>query len=278
MIGVFDTGIGGLSVLRVLRRAFPRANFLYLGDTARVPYGSRSEETIRQFSREGAMFLKSRGADIAIIACNTVSAVARDVFVEVFDLSTADTAKGTVPLGPKGDCPLIIDVISPTIEAIKTGGYKNVAVIGTSATVGSHVYARRLQEIGLSSIREIACPLFVPIVEEGFEKHTGARAIADTYLAPLANSGLEALILGCTHFPFMEATIASVVGKKVELVESGPAVLNYFREGIVKEIFSGELFDGDGELTLALTDARIGTVDLARKWLGEDVKVEKVML
>jgi len=256
MIGVFDSGIGGLTVLRVLRRAFPKMDFFYLGDTARVPYGSRSEETIREYITECVEIMKSRGVSAIVVACNTASAVGRDIF----------EASG-LP---------VVDVIGPTVDMVRKSGWRKVAVIGTRATMGSHVYARRLHEIGIPSVREVECPLFVPLIEEGFESHQASKLIAESYLLPISQLGLEGLILGCTHYPFMAQVIGSIVGSKVKLVESGPAVLETMREMLLNGKLPAHLPNGGGRLTVALTDVRASHLLLLRRWLQEDVSVEKV--
>ncbi|MFH0928061.1 MAG: glutamate racemase, partial [bacterium] len=192
MIGVFDSGLGGISVLNALRKKFPKSDYLYFGDTARVPYGTRSEAIIRQYCAEGVDYLKTQGIDLIVVACNTATAVALDIF----------EASG-LP---------IVNVIDPTVLHVKQSGWKRVAVIGTAATVNSHVYAKKLQEVGVPIMQEVACSLFVPLVEEGFEKHEAAYLIAQKYLMPLAGKGLDALILGCTHYPFLEPVISRVLG------------------------------------------------------------------
>lgn len=200
-IGVFDSGVGGLTVAREIMRNLPSEDIVYFGDTARVPYGSKSKDTIIRYSRQIIRFLRTKGVKAIVIACNTVSALALDAVKDEIDIP-------------------IIGVIKPgaraAMEVTKT---KKIGVIGTEATVRSSMYEKIMQEQDPSvSVIAKACPLFVPLVEEGFKKHHITDEIIDYYLASLKESDIDALILGCTHYPLLRSKIREYVGEKITLV------------------------------------------------------------
>ncbi len=207
-IGVFDSGIGGLTVIRALMKYLPNENLTYFGDTARNPYGIKSEEVIRQYAYEDGSFLMSKGVKAIVVACNTVSSVALDVIESHFD----------VP---------VIGMIHPGASySVKTSKSKRIGVIGTLATIGSEAYTRAIHQIDPSiSVFAVPCPLFVPLAEEGWDNHPAARLIADEYLAPLRRERIDTLILGCTHYPILRHTIQLAAGSGVQLVDSGEAAI-----------------------------------------------------
>src|ERR1700693_483051 len=182
-IGVFDSGFGGLTVLKALLELIPDANYLYFGDTARLPYGSKSVETVARYAVEAAHYLEAHGAELLVIACNTATALALDQI----------TAAAHVP---------VVGVVEPGAEAAASvSKNKKVVVIGTEATVSSHAYLRALETRGLKA-REKACPLLVPLVEEGWVEHPVTEQIAQIYLSEAFADGFrdaDALVLGCTH-------------------------------------------------------------------------------
>lgn len=190
-IGIFDSGLGGLTVIRQLSKVLPKEDLIYLGDTARVPYGTRSRDTILKFSFEDAQFLLEKNVKLIIVACNTVSSVA------ALDLKR----KIKIP---------IFDVIGPTLRYVnKKFGKKNVGVIGTNATIASGAY-----DVGLG----IACPLIVPFIEEGEINSKALRLVVRKYLNNFKNSNIKALILGCTHYPIIEKMIQEEIGNRVKLI------------------------------------------------------------
>lgn len=202
-IGVFDSGIGGLTVARELLRRLPGERLLYLGDTARVPYGPRGRDTITGFARQLARFLLERRVKALVIACNTVSATAADAIREI----------SPVP---------VIDVVNPTVRAAVAATRTGVlGVIGTVSTVRSGIYETLARGIR-SDVRVVgeACPLFVPIAEENLVEHPVADLMAREYLGPLTGSGADVLILGCTHYPLLREVIGRVMGPEVRLVDS----------------------------------------------------------
>ena len=200
-IGVFDSGVGGLTVLRDIMEMMPYEDVIYFGDTARIPYGSKSEQTVKKFAYQCAKFLYDKGVKTIVIACNTASAVAIDYLKDRFDIPVI----GVIEPGARG-----------AVEATKNG---RIGVIGTYATIGSSAYQNKIMEkMPEAEIVGIPCPLFVPIVEEGWEYSEVARLTARQYLAELMEHDVDSLVLGCTHYPILRHTIGQVLGERVRLV------------------------------------------------------------
>jgi glutamate racemase len=202
-IGVFDSGIGGLTVFSALRRRMPEEDLVYFGDTARLPYGSKSKDTVTRYSLDVARFLERRKIKALVIACNTSSALALEAVQKAV----------SVP---------VIGVIAPgaraAASATRTG---KVGIIGTEATIASGAYSRALKAmVPNARIWSKACPLFVPLVEEGWWRHPVAAAVAREYLAPVAKAGVDTLILGCTHYPLLKTVVGKTMGRGVRLIDS----------------------------------------------------------
>lgn len=202
-IGIFDSGVGGLTVVQSLRALLPNETFCYFGDTARVPYGTKSAETVKRYSVEITRFLKSHDVKMIVVACNTVSSVALPPIREQFG-------------GP------VLGVVEPGVRAaIQTTRTGRIGVIGTKSTINSGTYQKRLLEKNPSlHIIAQACPLFVPLVEEGWENESITVDIARQYLTPFIKDELDAVIMGCTHYPLMAHVIQQVLGDRVKLVSS----------------------------------------------------------
>lgn len=203
-IGVFDSGFGGLTVLKALLELTPDADYVYFGDTARLPYGSKSAETVARYAGEAAHYLESHGAQMLVIACNTATALALDRI----------TAGAHVP---------VVGVIEPGAEAAASATKnQKIVVIGTEATVSSHAYQKALDERGLRA-REKACPLLVPLVEEGWVEHAVTEEVARIYLAEAFADDFhdaDTLVLGCTHYPLLKPVFHRVTPKHVKIVDS----------------------------------------------------------
>jgi glutamate racemase len=217
-IGVFDSGIGGLTVFQALRAALPPGErLLYLGDTARVPYGTKSDETVIRYALEGAGFLRRRGIKALVVACNTMSAVALpDLRREV-----------TVP---------VVGVIGPGAEAAcRATRSQTIGVIGTAATIKSGAYTRAIAcHLPEARVVSRACPLLVPLAEEGWVDNEVARAAAAAYLSELRGSGIDTLVLGCTHYPLLKRVIGEAIGPEVRLVDSAEATAAVVRERLIE--------------------------------------------
>lgn len=202
-IGVFDSGIGGLTVVRELMRRLPNESIIYFGDTARVPYGPKSPDTVLRYSREITSFLRGEGVKAVVIACNTA------------------TAHALSALREENDIP-IVGVIEPGSRAAASATRSGrVGVIGTQGTIRSGAYERAISAASpAAEITALACPLFVPLVEEGWLDTEATRLIAREYLEPMAAANVDTLVLGCTHYPLLKHVIGSVVGRDVRLIDS----------------------------------------------------------
>ncbi|HCS73928.1 MAG TPA: glutamate racemase [Clostridiales bacterium] len=204
-IGVFDSGLGGLTVVKELMRVLPEENIIYFGDTARVPYGSRSRDIVTQYSSQCIRFLVDRNVKMAVIACNTVSAGSFESLSAMFDLP-------------------LIGVIQPgALAAVNATQSERIGVIGTSGTIQSRAYPKVIHKLNPRiQVFDKACTLFVPIVEEGWSDTKVAYLTAEQYLKDIKNQDVDTLVLGCTHYPFLANTIATVMGSGVQLID--PAV------------------------------------------------------
>lgn len=252
-IGVFDSGIGGLTVVKALRNLLPHEDIFYVGDTARVPYGGKSAETVRRYSFEIANLLLAENAKAIVVACNTASALA------LADLQE----KLPVP---------VIGVIEPGARAA-AAATKNgkVGVIGTRATVRSGAYERALKnQNDRLEIRAQACPVLVPLIEEGWlDDDVTDRAIA-RYLEPLTQSHIDTLVLGCTHYPLLRAAFARYLGPNVSLVDSAENCARAVGEMLARENLANPSAT-DGTLTVALTDKPDAFLEIARDALQLDL-------
>ncbi len=200
-IGVFDSGVGGLTVAREIMRQIPNEKIIYFGDTARVPYGSKSKETVTRFSKQIVRFLQTFGVKTIVVACNTASAYALDALEAECDIPVI----GVVKPGAK-----------TAAEVTRNG---RIGVIATDATIGSQIYTKYIKELNREvTIYGKACPLFVPLVEEGLLEDPVTDEIARRYLAELIDIDIDTLILGCTHYPLIRSTLARIMGEQVTLV------------------------------------------------------------
>ena len=202
-IGVFDSGLGGLTVAHEIMRQLPGESLIYFGDTARVPYGPKSPETVRRYSREIAHFLLEQGVKAIVVACNTATAHALPMLESELD----------VP---------VLGVVGPGARAAVKGTRNgHIGVIGTEGTIRSGAYVRAIHaESPEAKVTALACPLLVPLVEEGWTNHDATWSIAEEYLAPLLKDDVDTLVLGCTHYPLLKAVIGKIVGRSVRLIDS----------------------------------------------------------
>lgn len=202
-IGVFDSGVGGLTVLKEIQRLLPSEDLLYLGDTARVPYGTKSPATVRRYAQEAAAFLTRRKVKMLVVACNTASSVALLELENHYNLP-------------------VIGVIEPgakrAVSVTRTG---RIGVIGTEGTVKSGAYTLAIKKLAPDAdVVALPCPLFVPLVEEGWLEHPVTRLTAQEYLGPLRHHGIDTLVLGCTHYPLLKNVLQQVLGPEVILIDS----------------------------------------------------------
>jgi glutamate racemase len=202
-VGIFDSGIGGLTVARAIFERLPGESTVYFGDTARVPYGPKSEETVRRYSLEILDWLLRQGVKAVVVACNTATARALDAL----------RAASPVP---------VVGVIEPgSRAAVAASGGRTIGVIGTVGTIASNAYPRAIQLLNPAArVEQQACPLLVPLVEEGWFDHSATELVAREYLAPLSRAGVGSLVLGCTHYPLLKPLLQRVMGPDVVLIDS----------------------------------------------------------
>ncbi|MEM9068264.1 MAG: glutamate racemase [Myxococcota bacterium] len=254
-IGVFDSGLGGLTVARAIRAALPSEHLLYLGDTARVPYGTRSERTIMRYARICAQNLAADGIKVLVVACNTVSAVALDMLRVELD----------VP---------VIGVIGPGaragVAATRSG---KLGVIATRGTVASGAYVRAVGSLDPRvEVVPQAAPLFVPLAEEGWVEGEVPTRVAEAYLKPLADAGVDALVLGCTHYPLLRAVIEETGQRlcdRLVVADSADATAEELSNLLAKRELARS---GTGELRLRVTDQPARFAEVASRFLGADVQ------
>lgn len=260
MIGIFDSGVGGLTVAREIMNRLPEHQIIYFGDTARVPYGGKSRETVIRYAREDAKLLLDRGARIIVIACNTASAFAGEILKKEFP-----------------DVP-IFEVVRPAIEtALTKTRKKKIGVIGTRGTIKSGIYQRLLKEKDVKmEVFSAACPLLVPLAEEGWLSRPETRKIIRYYLRPLKLAGIDVLILACTHYPLMKTLIASIAGKRIKLVDPANEVAIRVQEYLEKNpAIEKRLIGGSGNRFL-VSDKPDHLDDLAIRFLKKNVKMELI--
>lgn len=202
-IGIFDSGVGGLTVMQELLRQLPYEPLIYFGDTARMPYGEKSRSTVVRYSIDNAIFLMEQNVKMLVIACNTASAFAKEKLQQIFNIP-------------------VVDVITPGAEkAVQVTRNGRIAVLGTKGTIASGVYQEQIKRLRPDSqVFPVACPLLAPLVEERFMHHPAAKLIAMEYMSPFKHQGIDTVLLGCTHYPLLKAMLQEVWGPEVVLVDS----------------------------------------------------------
>jgi len=250
-IGIFDSGIGGLTVLHAVGELLPAENLVYLGDTARVPYGTKSRDTVIRYAMEDARFLLSKNVKAVVAACNSAAATSMETLREKLD----------VP---------VIGVIEAGVEqAMNVSEHGKIGVIGTYATIGSGRYKTLLRKKGAVSVISQACPLFVPLAEEGWTDNGIALDTARIYLRPFLDGAVDSLILGCTHYPLLEKTIGAVCGESVKLVNSAESVAARLKETLKAENLL--CVSGEGKRTYYVTDSPERAHAVGSRFLGEEM-------
>ena len=252
-IGVFDSGIGGLTVLQRIMEALPRENTVYLGDTARAPYGTKSVETVMRYSFENSEFLVEKGVKIVVVACNTSTAIALEALRD--NLS--------VP---------VVGVIEPGVrKAIKTTRNNKVGIIGTEATIQSGAYTKALKAARPEvEVYSRACPVLVPLVEEGWTENAVVEMTVRIYLESLKQSGIDTLILGCTHYPLLKKAIRKFMSASVRLVDSAEETAEEVGSLLHKRSLAKK--NGKGVHSFFVTDAPDRFIKVGRRFLGEKVE------
>lgn len=251
-IGVFDSGVGGLTVLHEMTELLPHEHLIYLGDTARFPYGSKSADTVRRYAIENSEFLAEKGIKMLVVACNSAAAVGLEALRERFDIP-------------------VIGVIEPGAQrAVRQTRNGKVGVIGTETTISSGLYTRALRSLRADlEIYTRACPLFVPLAEEGWVDNDVARSTAAVYLTSLKRSGIDTLVLGCTHYPLLAGVIAGVMGDKVTLVDSARTTADMVRDTLIHYGLARR--SGTGSVSFFVTDVPDRFVKVGGRFMGQKV-------
>ncbi|MCM8775264.1 MAG: glutamate racemase [Candidatus Omnitrophica bacterium] len=253
-IGVFDSGLGGLTVVREIRRLLPAEDIVYFGDIARQPYGIKSNEQILRYSIENVLFLLKKKVKAVVIACNSSSSAAFDFLRRNFNLP-------------------VVDVIEPAAQcALRMSRSKRIGVIATTSTVASHAYVKILKRESPSArVFQTACPLFVPLVEEGWREKKITEAIVRHYLSPMKKNRLETLILGCTHYPLIKNAICRVLGRSVRVIDSAKPTAEKLASLLLEK---GLLYAAErrGRLKIYVSDLSRNFVKVGERFLGEKLR------
>jgi len=263
-IGVFDSGLGGLTVIKKLSELLPGEEIIYLGDTGRIPYGTRSRETITKYAHQDAIFLTGYDIKAMVIACNTVCSVALDSLENIYDM------------------PIYGVVGAPARAAANHTESKKIGVIGTKATIRSKAYETALKRINPElTVYSVSCPLFVPLVEEGWidAVDEAALCIAERYLDELRETEIDTLILGCTHYPLLRDVISKIMGSDVLLIDSGAETAKRVAEDLdTRDMLSEK--EAGGSIQYYVTDSIEGFANLASRYLESEVqgKIKQVTL
>jgi len=263
-IGVFDSGLGGLTVVKKIAEILPGEDIIYLGDTGRIPYGSRSRDTIIRYAKQDASFLIKFDIKAMVIACNTVCSVAYDTLIKEYEI------------------PVYEVVGAPASSAVKLTVNNRIGVIGTAATIRSGAYEKAIKKINSGlSVFSVPCPLFVPLVEEGWidAGDEAALSVAKRYLGKLQEAGVDTLILGCTHYPLLRNVISKIMGSNVTLIDSGAETAKHVAGNLGERKSLGETKTG-GTIRYYVTDSIEGFSSIASAYLESDVSgmVEQVTL
>ena len=262
MIGIFDSGVGGMTVARAIEQALPQYRIVYFGDLAHTPYGSKSPETILKYSRQNAEFLKSKGAQIIIIACNSAASVASETMRQELDLP-------------------VFDVIGPAVNRVRRLATchlqkTKIGVIGTRATVKSGIYHQEISAICPGAkIYSRECPLLVPLVEEGWVDKRETKMILRRYLAPLKNKQIKALVLGCTHYPLLKELIQPRVGKNVEIIDSSEEMASELKAYLAEHPDLAERLTNQGDNRYYVSDITEAAALTAKRIFGREIKLIK---
>ena len=260
-IGVFDSGIGGLTVVKRLAATLPNESIVYFGDTARVPYGSKSNSTVIEYSIQNTKFLLKKNIKALVVACNTASSIAIPDLKKMFDIP-------------------IIGMIEPGSRmALNKSQSKKIGVIGTRATINNLAYSKEIKKLNNSAqVIEKPCPLFVPLAEEGWIKHQATYEIAEEYLKELRKIGIDTLVLGCTHYPILSEVIQEVIGDNVTLIDSGVASSEVINTELEKLHLLSDS-DKHGKQEYYVSDIPAKFKEVAELFLGKEIDhVHKVDL
>jgi glutamate racemase len=256
-IGIFDSGVGGLTVAHAIKQILPGESLVYFGDTAHLPYGDKSEESIRYYSQRITEFLLGHNSKVVLVACNSASASAFDPLKKEFESKT-----------------ILIDVIDPVVNYLVTRNFKKLGVIGTKRTISSGTYEKKIREKSpATSVVSLATPLLVPMIEEGFIFDDISNAIIRSYLSNESLSGIEALILGCTHYPIIKNQISKIFNFNLEVVDSARIVSMLLRDVLEKN----NLLNDSGIVSdqFFISDYTDYFEKIARMFFGGEINLKK---
>jgi glutamate racemase len=260
-VGIFDSGVGGLTVANAIRQVLPYENLIYFGDTAHLPYGDKSKETINYYSRKITEYLLSLGCKIIVIACNSASAVAYESIIELVDNRA-----------------IVIDVINPVIDFVVNNLYaEKVGVIGTKATINSGTYIKKISGLNKNiKVSSLPTPLFVPMIEEGFIFDDISNAIIRAYLSKNELKDIDALILGCTHYPIIKNQINKFYNFKVEVVDSSKIVASYIKDILTER----SLLNKNNKINnkFFISDYTDYFKEISRLFFEEEIEIERLNL
>jgi glutamate racemase len=256
-IGIFDSGVGGLTVAHAIKQILPGENIVYFGDTAHLPYGDKSAESIRYYSRKITEFLLNHDSKVVLVACNSASASAFDDLKKEYHDKT-----------------ILIDVIDPVVEYLGTRNFSKIGVIGTKRTITSGTYDHKLHKTSPGTkVVSMATPLLVPMIEEGFIFDDISNAIIRTYLSNDALSGIEALVLGCTHYPIIKNQISKFFNFNVEVIDSAKTVSLILRETLEKKNLLND--SGKGQDKFFISDYTLFFEKIARMFFEREINLKK---
>lgn len=271
-IGIFDSGLGGLSVLVPIVDLLPQYDYVYLGDNARTPYGDRSQNRIYEFTVQGVEFLFKQDCQLVILACNSASAFALRKIQQEWLPNHYPNRR-------------VLGIIIPVVEHVtacyaKQKKPQKVGLIGTRATIQSQVYEKEFKKrsSALPPLVSQSCPLLVPLIEEGWVKETPFRMIIKKYLLPLKQKQVGILILGCTHYPLVKKIIASIMGKRVTLIDPGPVVARSLKNYLSRHTEHETLLSQNKSQSFFTTDTSDRTPALASKFYGKPLSIHKITL
>ncbi len=251
-IGIFDSGLGGLSTVRALKQILKNENIVYFGDTGRVPYGTRSNETIETYAAQDIKFLQTFSCKMVVVACGTVSTVASEMIKSLNEYSTG----------------IVLPSVKAAVEATKNNV---IGVMGTSATINSNAFKNEIEKLN-SDVKTVgvACPLLVNLVENNWIDDKITKDVCEKYLDEIIKSGADTIILGCTHFPILQNVIKEIVGKKVTLIDTGLEEAKYVKDVLTKNNMLNESQNG-GEIKYFVSDKTQNFSTVASTLLGEDI-------
>jgi len=254
-IGIFDSGIGGLTVLKELKKQLPREQLIYFGDTARIPYGTKSKKLVQQYALEDAAFLLQYNVKMIVVACNTASAMAIDILKERLDI------------------PVVGVVLPGSLGALRETKQNSIGVIGTSATINSNAYAKAMKSNSKQDVKVYsqACPLLVSLVEEGWLNNQVTSLILQNYLTDILKNSVDTLILGCTHYPLLHGAIQEITGPNIKLVDSGTETARFVEEILARNNLQNKGEKGSEDLFF-VSDIPQKFEELGSRFLGEPLE------